>query len=173
MLNRRMSLFVFFFAFAGKIDKYYNFLLFCHEFLSSQLCWLWMWSSLSFTPDAMLQFSLSQTSPVLFAPPPFSPPAPCFTVYCCGPVRLRSKHSWSLPPARPGQISSLCFLSAPSYFCWTSLWCSPPSYSTDSTVSSVVFYICPGSVAWIVWMVLVSFTCFHLVSRCLTEATLQ
>lgn len=32
----------------------------------------------------------------------FTPhPSPYFVVYCCGPVRLRSKHSWSLSLAWP------------------------------------------------------------------------
>lgn len=66
--------------------------------------------------------SLSNLICYLFYPsPPSTPnaPTPHFIVYCCGPVRLRSKHTWSFPlaPTPPPSASSW-----PFHFCWTFLW---------------------------------------------------
>lgn len=60
-------------------------------------------------------------------PPPTPHPTPHFVVYCCGPVRLRSKHTWSLSLAR---TLLLLLLHHGSFHCrWTFLWCLRTSYS--------------------------------------------
>lgn len=117
----------------------------------------------------------SQISSFLF----FTPhPTPCFVVYCCGPVRLRPKQSWSLPLAWPffqptilyHQFPLLCL--CPSYFCWTSLWRSPPS------AHYFKFFYCffCTFLLYLSWLYccyncnhFISITCFHLVTQCLTE----
>lgn len=45
-------------------------------------------------------------------------PNPLFVVYCCGPVRLRSKHTWSLSLAK---TLLLLLQLSPFHFCWTFL----------------------------------------------------
>lgn len=125
----------------------------------------------------MFMIYLSHISSVLF----FTPhPAPYFVVYCCGPVRLRSKHSWSLCLAWPLLRPTILFhqfpllLLCPSYFWWTSLWCSPPSshsFKRFSTVSPVLFYLLWRSDCYHNFNRLISITCFHMVSQCLIGAT--
>ena len=75
-------------------------------------------------------WSFSLKSPLFFSMLPY------FVVYCCGPIRLRSKHSWSL-----GYPLPLLLHLWPSCFCWTFLWCSPPLLKLFLTVSSVLIYL--------------------------------
>lgn len=75
-------------------------------------------------------WSFNLKSPLFFSVLPY------FVVYCCGPMRLRSKHSWSL-----GYPFPLLLHLWPSCFCRTFLWCSPPLLKRFLTVSSVLLYL--------------------------------
>lgn len=112
----------------------------------------------------------SQISSFLF----FTPyPTPNFVVYCCGPVRLRSKHSWSLCPARPVLRPAVRFLQFPLLRLLPS---SPPcSHSLVKfyTVSVFLLYLLSWSYCHQNLNGLTSITCFHSVSQNLTGATLQ
>lgn len=94
---------------------------------------------------------------LFFSLPPT--PTPFFVVYCCGPVRLRSKHSWSLslawPFLRPPIIfhqSSLLIIH-PSVFGWTSFCTSFPSI--------IAFKFC----LWLQSLFCCSFYCLSSVTR--------
>lgn len=66
----------------------------------------------------------------------FHTPSPIslFVVYCCGPVRLRSKHTWSLSLAK---TLLLQLQLSPFHFCWTFLWWLKSFYSYFCLIQSV------------------------------------
>lgn len=92
----------------------------------------------------------SQISSFLF----FTPyPTPNFVVYCCGPVRLRSKHSWSLCPARPvpssgSPLSSVPFASSPPFFTTLLAFSCEILYCFCFSLVFVVMVLLPSKFEW-------------------------
>lgn len=78
---------------------------------------------------------LQDISVILFTTPTPPPTPPTFVVYCCGPVRLRSKHTWSLPLA----WTLLLLHLNPFHSCWTFLWCLKSFYCYLSLIQFVCF----------------------------------